>query len=72
VRAFWLLAGDVIGILLNQADHTITYTKNGIDLGVAFTNVRAERLFPAVGLRTPDEEVGLRLSLLFPQWGGTF
>eukprot|EP00884_Botryococcus_braunii_P010328 jgi/Botrbrau1/19297/Bobra.0073s0040.1 len=49
--------GDVIGVILNQADETISYTKNGVDLGVAFENVKAECFFPTVGLRTPQEEV---------------
>ena len=50
-------AGDVIGVLLNRVDHTISFTKNGMDLGVAFRDVREERLYPTVGMRTPDEEV---------------
>eukprot|EP00891_Asterochloris_glomerata_P000856 jgi/Astpho2/856/gw1.00016.299.1_t len=49
--------GDVIGVLLNRVDHTISFTKNGMDLGVAFRDVREERLYPTVGMRTPDEEV---------------
>ena len=55
----WLCpaAGDVIGVLLNRVDHTISFTKNGMDLGVAFCDVREERLYPTVGMRTPDEEV---------------
>ena len=50
-------AGDVVGVLLNRVDHTISFTKNGMDLGVAFRDVREERLYPTVGMRTPDEEV---------------
>ncbi|KAK9820291.1 hypothetical protein WJX72_008659 [[Myrmecia] bisecta] len=49
--------GDVIGVILNRAEKTLSYTKNGIELGIAFENVAEERLFPAVGLRTPGEEV---------------
>lgn len=52
-----LHAGDVIGAYLNQAEQTISYTKNGIDLGVAFKNVKEKELFPTVGMRTRDEEV---------------
>ena len=44
-------------MLLNRVDHTISFTKNGMDLGVAFHDVREERLYPTVGMRTPDEEV---------------
>ena len=50
-------AGDVVGALLNRTTKTISFVKNGIDLGVAFRNVDEERLYPSVGLRTPDEEV---------------
>ncbi len=46
-----------MGALLNRTTKTISFVKNGIDLGVAFTNVDEERLYPSVGLRTPDEEV---------------
>lgn len=42
---------------MNRAEKTISYTKNGLDLGVAFHNVKVDRLYPTVGLRTPDEEV---------------
>ena len=41
-------AGDVIGIIYNQAERTISYTKNGLYLGVAFHHVFEERLFPTV------------------------
>ena len=47
-----------MGALLNRTTRTISFVKNGIDLGVAFRNVEEERLYPSVGLRTPDEEVG--------------
>lgn len=50
-------AGDIVGSLLNRATKTISFTKNGLDLGVAFTNVNEDVLYPSVGLRTPDEEV---------------
>ena len=50
-------AGDIVGALLNRTTKTISFIKNGIDLGVAFSNVQEERLFPSVGMRTPDEEV---------------
>jgi len=46
-----------VGALLNRATKTISFFKNGIDLGVAFRNVDEEWLYPSVGLRTPDEEV---------------
>ena len=45
-------------MVLNRIDGTISFSKKGYDLGVAFSGVGPEeRLFPAVGFRTPDEEV---------------
>lgn len=50
-------AGDVIGCILNQMEHTISFTKNGVNLGVAFRDVKGLVLYPTVGLRTPGEKV---------------
>lgn len=50
-------AGDWVGVILNRIDRTISFTKRGYDLGVAFEGVTEEQLFPSVGFRTPDEEV---------------
>lgn len=55
------VAGDIVGALLNRTTKTISFTKNGIDLGIAFRNVQEDRLFPSVGMRTPNEEVCLEL-----------
>jgi len=49
--------GDYIGVIYNKVDRTIAFTKNGVHLGVAFRNVYEERLYPTVGMRTPDEEI---------------
>ena len=57
----FLLAGDIVGALLNRTNNTISFIKNGIDLGVAFRNVYQDRLYPSIGLRTPDEEVTITL-----------
>ena len=57
--------GDVIGILLNRAEATISFTKNGVDLGVAFAGVANEPLHPTVGLRTPGECVEATLRAPF-------
>ena len=46
-----------MGVVLNRVDRTISYTKRGYDLGVAFEGVGEALLYPAVGFRTPDEEV---------------
>ena len=59
-------AGDVIGVLFNRVNCCISYLKNGIDLGVAFADVPLEeRLYPCVGLRTPEEEVPSSLTSAF-------
>ncbi|EIE25153.1 SPRY-domain-containing protein [Coccomyxa subellipsoidea C-169] len=49
--------GDVVGALLNRAEQTIAYFKNGIDLGTAFLGVAEEKLYPCVGMQTHEEEV---------------
>ncbi|KAK9821247.1 hypothetical protein WJX74_001119 [Apatococcus lobatus] len=49
--------GDVIGAVLNKAQRTISFTKNGMELGVAFSNVSEEVLYPIVGMRTPNEQI---------------
>ncbi|XP_017465202.1 PREDICTED: ran-binding protein 9 [Rhagoletis zephyria] len=48
--------GDIIGCCVNFVDNTCFYTKNGIDLGVAFRDLPS-KLYPTVGLQTPGEEV---------------
>ena len=48
-----------MGALLNRTTKTISFIKNGLDLGVAFHNVIESLLYPSVGMRTPNEEVCL-------------
>lgn len=54
--------GDTIGCIINFFSNTISFTKNGMWLGVAFKNVsedfkRSTSIYPAVGLRTQGEKV---------------
>lgn len=51
--------GDWIGIIYNRIEKTLTFTKKGFQLGVAFRDVEEETLYPTVGFRTPDEEVAV-------------
>ena len=43
-------AGDVMGILLDRDENTITYTRNGISGGVAHSNVSPDFVTPGFGL----------------------
>lgn len=42
----------------NRVEGTVSFSKRGFDLGVAFEGVHEEHMYPIVGFRTPDEEVG--------------
>jgi hypothetical protein len=42
--------GDVIGVGLDFATHTVWYTRNGRDMGVAFNNIPNDWLHPAISL----------------------
>ncbi|KXJ22092.1 ran-binding protein 9 [Exaiptasia diaphana] len=48
--------GDIIGCGLNLIDNTCFYTKNGVNLGIAFRDLPSN-LYPTVGLQTPGEVV---------------
>lgn len=55
--------GDWLGVILNRVERTISFTKKGYDLGVAFEGVSEEVLYPAVGFRTPGEEIEANFGL---------
>ncbi|EQC37076.1 hypothetical protein SDRG_05303 [Saprolegnia diclina VS20] len=50
--------GDVIGLDLDCDLGTLSYSKNGVDLGVAFDNVIGE-LFPAVAFYSRHQKISL-------------
>lgn len=49
--------GDIIGCGYNLVENTCFYTKNGLNLGRAFSDLPVKPLYPTVGLQTPGEEV---------------
>lgn len=49
--------GDVIGCGYNLVENSCFYTKNGLNLGIAFRDLPNMPLFATVGLQTPGEEV---------------
>ncbi|RFU71756.1 hypothetical protein TARUN_10506 [Trichoderma arundinaceum] len=50
-------SGDVIGCGVNFRDHTAFFTKNGQMIGVAFTDVTKNKLYPSVSLKKHSEEI---------------
>jgi len=52
--------GDVIGCCLNFIDRTCFFTKNGVNLGIAFKDMNT-RMYPTVGLRHDRTEMAINL-----------
>lgn len=48
---------DVLGCGIHFARNEAFFTRNGVFLGTAFTNVKGERLYPSVGMKKPSEHV---------------
>lgn len=52
--------GDVIGCCVNSVQNTISFTRNGVNMGLAFQLQQQyidQVLFPAVGLTYPSQSV---------------
>ncbi|KAJ1563157.1 hypothetical protein HK405_011874 [Cladochytrium tenue] len=49
--------GDTVGCCVNFRRRTIFFTKNGLDIGVAFRNITVhDGYYPVIGMGTPNEE----------------
>ncbi|OAL20471.1 hypothetical protein AYO20_11491 [Fonsecaea nubica] len=53
--------GDVIGCQIDQTKGTASFTKNGVDLGVAFEGIMG-RLYPMVAMSSPGARTVARFS----------
>lgn len=59
--------GDVMGCCLDLTAGSISYTKNGKDLGVAFTNISKEDCYyPTVTLKNAKVTMTLKAPFRFP------
>lgn len=48
---------DVIGCGVNYRTGNAFFTKNGVDLGTAFTGIKTDKLYPSVGMKKPGEHI---------------
>lgn len=48
---------DIIGCGVNFRTGTAFFTKNGVDLGIAFRDIKSPKLYPAVGMKRPGEHI---------------
>ncbi|PVV05255.1 hypothetical protein BB560_000226 [Smittium megazygosporum] len=56
--------GDTIGCGINFITHEAFFVKNGVNLGVAFHELKPNfTLYPSVGMRTPDEKITANFGL---------
>ncbi|CAI2173614.1 2988_t:CDS:2 [Funneliformis geosporum] len=51
------MTSDTIGCCLNFINNTVFYTRNGVNLGIAFQDLK-EALYPCVGMMSPGGSVG--------------
>ncbi|CAI2167662.1 8199_t:CDS:2, partial [Funneliformis geosporum] len=50
------ITGDIIGCFINFRNNMILYTRNGINLGIAFCNLK-NCLYPFVGIESPGRSI---------------
>lgn len=48
---------DTIGCGVNFRTGTAFFTKNGVDQGIAFRDIKSPKLYPAVGMKRPGEHI---------------
>ncbi|KAJ9646405.1 hypothetical protein H2199_002454 [Coniosporium tulheliwenetii] len=48
---------DVIGCGVNFRTNCAFFTKNGVNLGIAFRDIKSEHLYPSVGMKKPGEHL---------------
>ncbi|GAB7366592.1 hypothetical protein MBLNU230_g8578t1 [Neophaeotheca triangularis] len=48
---------DVVGCGINYRTGNAFFTKNGKDLGTAFTGIKTDKLYPSVGMKKPGEHL---------------
>lgn len=48
---------DVIGCGVNFRTGSAFFTKNGVYLGVAFSNIKTDKIYPSVGIKKPGEHL---------------
>ncbi|CAG8730589.1 9378_t:CDS:2, partial [Funneliformis mosseae] len=51
------MTGDTIGCCLNFRNSTIFYTRNGVNLDIAFQDIR-DSLYPCVRMMSPGGSIG--------------
>ncbi|CAG8645137.1 4336_t:CDS:2 [Funneliformis mosseae] len=51
------MTGDTIGCCLNFRNNTVFYTRNGVNLGIAFQDLK-NALYPCVGMLSPGGSIG--------------
>lgn len=50
--------GDIIGVRVDSEQGTLSFSKNGVDLGIAFENIVGE-VYPAVSFHTRHQKVSM-------------